>query len=1478
MFVPRPPGLVGRPLAKPRAGEWHRRCWAAVLGTLLVLGPVAAPVATASGTAASAAAAPLLDCSGSTIYALQSGSSASSQGTLLALNASTLEGPSASVTATVVSRIPQGGATNSLGILPGGTGAYVANRTGTPTSLTIHGYDAVSDTWTQYPGTSIGTASVATVAGAINPDTGIYYYGVFAAGVGTAPGKVTLYGFNTVTHTPIPGVIATFDLPVTSTSASNGDFAFDAAGNLIIVASVNNQNNAALGLVRGPLPTTGSTSGVPLPTEVMTTIDNPQFNPYNGIAFDSSGRLYVLYVGTSPNTFLQAINPNNGTAIGPAKVLSDVTFASVDLGACSTNPTLTLQKDITGRFQTSATSNDQFGLSVTGGGITQGNTATTTGSTTGVQSAVVGPIVGVSGTTYTLSESAASGGSLDNYTTTYECVDTAAGDLQLASGSGTSFQLNFPATEPGGSSPRVVCTFTNTPKAAAPALTIDKTAAPTSVTAAGQVVTYTHVLTNTGNVTLTSVHVDETAFSGSGTAPDVTCPGDPLPPGASLTCAANYTVTQDDVDEGGIDNTATATGTPPTGPDVTATANATVTAQAAPALGLVKTATGEELEAGQDLTYSYLVTNTGNVTLSGIRASDTSFSGTGPQPQILCPAAPLAPGTSHTCTATYTATQADVDAGQITNTAVAAATAPGGGAVESNRSTAVVTAEPSPAISLSKVASPGTVTAAGQSVGYSFTVTNSGNVTLTGVGVSETEFSGSGPAPGITCPQNALAPGSSMVCTAGYTVTQGDVDAGSVTNEAVATGTPPSGAAVTATANASVTAQQSPAITLTKAVAANGDDFSAGLVLTYSYLVTNTGNVPLSGIELSDVSFSGTGPVPVPSCPVTLLAPGASMTCGAEYTLTQADVDAGSVTNTARATGSPPTGAAVFEQSTALFTPQENPAVSMTKTASPKTVTAAGQRVDYTFTVTNIGNVPLTGVGVSETDFSGSAPAPEITSPQDSLAPGSSTICRADYSVTQADVDAGSLTNTAVATGTPTQGEEVTSASEVTVTAAWTPGLSFTKSASPGTVTAAGQRVAYAYTVTNTGNLTLTGVGVSETEFSGSGPTPGITCPQNTVPPGDSIVCTAEYTLTQVDVDAGSVTNAARATGTPPTGPALTAESVFLVTAQHNPVISVTKSASPGMVTAAGQRVDYAYTVTNTGNVTLTEVGVSETEFSGSGPDPAVTCPQDPLAPGSSTVCTAVYTVTEADMAAGGVDNTARATGTPPAGDPVTATGTARVTAEEHTRPVITSPSNGSTVTDSTPAFRGTGNPGDTVRLTESGRTLCTTRIPPSGQWTCTVATALLNGPHTIIPSVTDSAGNTIEGEPVTIRIKAVPIAPVITRPANGTVLTGCDTGRPRAGGTGRGGCPVVFGGTGGAGDGITVVEGRKAVCTTTVDDTGEWTCSGRVPGTRGEHTFVAVATDSSGATATSAPVTVTVKPWRRPHHGRPGHGRPRVG
>jgi uncharacterized repeat protein (TIGR01451 family) len=205
----------------------------------------------------------------------------------------------------------------------------------------------------------------------------------------------------------------------------------------------------------------------------------------------------------------------------------------------------------------------------------------------------------------------------------------------------------------------------------------------------GETITYTLAVDNTGNVTLSNVTVTDplpglSAIDCGGGSNVIAslAPDDPV-----VNCTATYAITQADLDAGSVDNTATAAGSPPTGADVSDSADATITAEQNPALTLEKSASPAVYAAvGDVITYTYLVTNSGNLTLDEpVTVSDDKAAAT------CTPSGDgvLDPGETVTCTATYTITQADLDAGSVTNTA--SATADG---VTSNEDSATVRAQP----------------------------------------------------------------------------------------------------------------------------------------------------------------------------------------------------------------------------------------------------------------------------------------------------------------------------------------------------------------------------------------------------------------------------------------------------------------------------------------------------------------------------------------------------------------------------------------------------------------------------------------------------------------------------------------------------------------------------------------------------------------------------------------------------------------
>jgi uncharacterized repeat protein (TIGR01451 family) len=279
-------------------------------------------------------------------------------------------------------------------------------------------------------------------------------------------------------------------------------------------------------------------------------------------------------------------------------------------------------------------------------------------------------------TTTTLTETPAAGFVL----TGFSCTDDASSITGNSGSFGTFFGnvVAIPA-ENIRAGADITCTIVNS--VAAPALTITKTPSVPSVSAAGTVITYAIVVTNSGNTTLTGINVADPLVAltctTSGTAMVAT-----LAAGASENCSAQYTVTQANLDSGGtaINNTVTAT-TVFAGNPVSANANAAVTLIRNPNLVLAKSAnTAGPVNVNDVITYTYLVRNAGNVTINGINVNDIhNGTGTPPVPGnelIETDVAPLndssdgaangswdvlRPGDTIKFTASYTVTQQDID-------------------------------------------------------------------------------------------------------------------------------------------------------------------------------------------------------------------------------------------------------------------------------------------------------------------------------------------------------------------------------------------------------------------------------------------------------------------------------------------------------------------------------------------------------------------------------------------------------------------------------------------------------------------------------------------------------------------------------------------------------------------------------------------------------------------------------------------------
>ncbi len=192
----------------------------------------------------------------------------------------------------------------------------------------------------------------------------------------------------------------------------------------------------------------------------------------------------------------------------------------------------------------------------------------------------------------------------------------------------------------------------------APAISLEKSANVTTIEIGGTI-TYTYTVTNTGNVTLTNVSVVDTPL-GAVTLAETT-----LLPGESTTGTLTKTVTEADL-PGPVTNTAIAKGTPPVGEDVTDDDDASVAITTSPAISLEKSANVASALVGSAITYTYIIENIGNTTVTIQSLVDDKIPGlsiAGLDKTV------LAPGEIATATATYTVLASDLP-GPLVNTAI----------------------------------------------------------------------------------------------------------------------------------------------------------------------------------------------------------------------------------------------------------------------------------------------------------------------------------------------------------------------------------------------------------------------------------------------------------------------------------------------------------------------------------------------------------------------------------------------------------------------------------------------------------------------------------------------------------------------------------------------------------------------------------------------------------------------------------------
>lgn len=384
----------------------------------------------------------------------------------------------------------------------------------------------------------------------------------------------------------------------------------------------------------------------------------------------------------------------------------------------------------------------------------------------------------------------------------------------------------------------------------------DPTATELAALAVDDTVTWTVSAENTGNVTLESVTLGDTLSAGgsdytladaspkvtalrSGTASADTS----FDPGDIWTWTVSYTLTQADFDAGDLENVASVTATPSggtaftvySGTDGTASTSdtaptagngAVTTLPASAAMEVTKTETSMNRAVGDTLSWEIVVTNTGNVKLTGVSVTNdtltrldtagTELTLTSGPTAGTWPATPgvLAPDDSVTFTATYTLTQGDIEAGGVANIATASGTAPdetlvsatsdSDAVAEGNQPTKTVF-EGLPELLITKTVDETALedgVRLGDELIYTITIENTGKATVDNLVLTDTFTDVNGEPLALSrppvLPATSIAVGEKWEIEARFALTQSALTAGGVKNIARIEGDAPDGTPVQA--------------------------------------------------------------------------------------------------------------------------------------------------------------------------------------------------------------------------------------------------------------------------------------------------------------------------------------------------------------------------------------------------------------------------------------------------------------------------------------------------------------------------------------------------------------------------------------------------------------------------------------------------------------------------------------------------------
>ena len=608
----------------------------------------------------------------------------------------------------------------------------------------------------------------------------------------------------------------------------------------------------------------------------------------------------------------------------------------------------------------------------------------------------------------------------------------------------------------------------------------------------------------------------------------------------------------------------------------------------APDIDIEKATNGADADAepgpfvpiGDPVTWTYTITNTGNVTINGITISDTVGTAL-PVPVTGC-ATSLAPGASDTCEVTGVAV-----AGQYSNVGSVSGT-PTVGPVQTDTDPSHYFGAEA-AIDIVKTTNtddanfaPGPIIPVGGDVTWDYVVTNIGDTIINDIVVTDSD-----PDVTVVCTPGvtSLAPDEVLECSA-----TGTAEAGQYENIATVTGTDELDVDVQADDPSHYFGEQA-SVTLEKytgtdpADTATGPLFSVGDTVTWIYEITNTGNVPVT-YQLTDNPAPAIG---IACTRLLFIQPGQTIFCHAS-----GPAEAGQHQNVASVVATAPSGPLLPVTDPANYFGVQG-GIDIEKLTNgedadepPGPYVLVGSTVNWTYVVTNTGNSPLTGIVV--TDNRGVA----VTCPSDTLPPGppptSSMTCTGSAAALEDQ-----YTNLASVVGATPLGILVRDEDPSNYFGG-VPEIDLQKHTNgidadepTGVFIPEGGDVEWTYTVTNTGSATLTDLAVTDDQ----GVT--VTCPETTIASGAEVICTAPIAPAEL----GQYSNTATATATSQVGDVSATDPSHyfgFVSEIHVEkfVNGEDADTAPGIELAVGDPITWTYEVTNPGNILIRDVTLAD--------------------------------------------------------------------------------------------------------------------------------------------------------------------------------------------------------------------------------------------------------------------------------------------